>query len=154
MEFSLYVARAVPAAAALYLCVLGPAQAWWRGTASSLPRLLGRLILTTVWTTVLGLALAAGDVFSVPLLALINGTLTLFGYLYVGLPRREEIRFAIPAGAGAVMFALGLMLYWPSYDARVAGSDSTTYITAGTYLSRAHRLWKQDDVGPMLGPGM
>jgi hypothetical protein len=132
MDLAMIVARAVPAAATLYLCLLGPGQAWWRGAASSFPRLFGRIALSVLWTTLVGLLLAGTDSFSVPLLVLINGAVTLLGYLYVGLPRREELRFSPSPGTGLVIFILALVATAPAYDTRIAASDSTNYVAAGS----------------------
>jgi hypothetical protein len=153
MAFGFMLAGGALSLVSVYLCFLAPGQAWWNGHGSSIPRLFSQIALSVLWTTLVGLGLAISDSFHFPLIILINSAVTLFGYLYVGLPRRET-SFLAPntATAGLLIALLALSAYWPSYDTRFAASDSTSYTSAGVHLARAHTIWKHDDVGEQLQP--
>jgi hypothetical protein len=107
---------------------------------------------SALFTTLVGLALAAAGVFSLPRMALLGGIATLLGYLLVARVRDEEPGAGVRTGLGPAAFALALCLYWPPFETHFAASDSTAYTAAGVHLARSHRLWKLDTFGDELGP--
>lgn len=140
----------VPTLVAAYLCLLGPGQAWWRGRGSEYPQLLARLAVSVLWTTVLGLGLAASDSFSLPRLIVINGAVTLAGYLLVGRVRDAgapppERPIALP-----LIFLVTCWLYWPPFPTFLGASDSVTYTSAGVHLARYGSIDKEDELAPLL----
>ncbi len=137
-----------PSLIGVYLFFIGPGQAWWKGNNSATPRLLARIALSTLWTGVAALALAALEAFSIPTLALINAGVTLCGYLLVGRGRDEGLRRVVGPGFGLVVFALALTAYWPPYETHMFASDSSAYTAAGIHLVKDKRLGKHD---PLLG---
>ncbi len=141
-------------ALAAYVFLLAPGQAWFRGRASSTPRSFARVALSALFTTVVGLGLAASETFSLPRLAVIGALTALFGYVFVARVRHEEPGAATRAGAGAAIFVVVLCLYWPPFETHLAASDSTSYVASGIHLARAHRLWKHDDLVERLSPSV
>ncbi len=153
MAFGFALATGVLSLVSIYLCFLAPGQAWWQGHGSSTPRLFARVALSALWTTLVGVLLTAADAFHFPLIILINSAVTLLGYLYVSLPRRESALLPPRAATTGLLVAmLALAAYWPTYDARFGAADSTTYTSAGIHLARSHTIWKHDDVGEQLRP--
>jgi hypothetical protein len=144
MPSALLLAGAVPAVLAAYVCLLGPGQAWWRRQSSAVPTLLARVALSTVWTSVLGLGLAAAGAFSLPRIIVINGIVTLAGYLVVARVRLVGLEAPSAPRRGVIVCVIALLLYWPPYETHFAASDSTTYTDGGLYLARAHHLYKED----------
>ncbi len=137
---------------AAYLCLLGPGQAWWRGHGSSAPRLLTRVAISVAWTTVLGVVLAGVAAFSLPRLILINGAITLTGYLAVARVRILGVGEARRPGIGPLVALAALALYWPPYESHFAGSDASAYLAAGVHLATTHRLDKEDPLPGQLYP--
>ena len=139
----------IPAAAALYLTTYGPGQAWWRGVPSGLPSAFARLVTSLLWTTLVGLVLAATETFSLPRLVAVNGLVALAGYLARrGRPRGGGVRDMI----GPLVLAATILAAWPPYAPFVAGADATGYVASGIHLARHHRLWKHDPVAARLSP--
>ena len=127
----------IPAAAALYLTTYGPGQAWWRGVPSGLPSAFARLVTSLLWTTLVGLVLAATETFSLPRLVAVNGLVALAGYLARrGRPRGGGVRDMI----GPLVLAATILAAWPPYAPFVAGADATG--SGSTILSqRGCRRW-------------
>ncbi len=144
----------MPALVAAYLCLLGPGQAWLQLRGSEYPQLLARLAVSVLWTTVLGLGLAAFGTFSLPRLIVINGAVTLAGYLLVGRVRdagapRPERPIALP-----LILVATFCFYWPPFSTFLGASDSVTYTSAGVHLARYGSIEKEDDLAPLLSPGV
>ena len=137
--------RLMPALIGLYLFGLGPGHAWWHGQASATPRLFARVGLSLIWTSMVSVALAAGGVFSIPTLILVNAVTTLFGYLIVGRRRDEGgRRHTRGAATGILIVAIGIAVFWPPLETHMAASDSSSYLAAGIHLARDHSLAVSD----------
>ena len=144
-----------PVAAAAYLCLLAPGQAWWSGRRSALPRLFARVAVSAAWTSGAGLALAAAGSFSLPRMVVLSGAFSLAGYLAVARVRKDPAGDTPHGpGMGALACALALALYWPAYETHFASSDSAAYSAAGVHLARHRSLTSQDpvlgEISPML----
>ena len=137
---------------AAYVFLLAPGQAWFRGRAASTPRLFARVALSALLTTILGLGLAALEMFSLPRLVVVTALTALLGYVFVARVRDDAPGAAASSGAGPLIFVLVLCTYWPPFETHLAASDSTSYLAAGVHLARAHKLWKHDELVEELSP--
>ncbi len=137
----------------LYLCLYGPGQAWWSGRHSKVHRPLARLAISATWTTLVGTALAWTGLFSLALVVLVNGTVTLIGYLG-SRGSHEDSTHAVryKRGLGLVVAAVTLALYWPPFETFLYAGDSSAYLISGVHLARTGGLSKQDDLGPRVPP--
>lgn len=142
-EFALGLATA-------FFCLLGPGMAWWHPRAAVLPRPLAWVGLSALWTTLAGLLLATTGNFSVPLLVLINATLSLAGYTLASRLRRDGHYYRESASAGPLV-ALALFVFlWPPFETHLGSQDSTTYTSVGVHLARSGKLTKTDEVAAKL----
>ncbi len=132
--------RLITALLGFYVLLYAPGQTWWHGHTSVMPRAFARIALSAAWTSAVGIVLAASSAFSVPALFLCNAVATLFGYLLVGRRREEGVRRHTPAGLGAAITALALVVYWPAFQTHMAASDSSSYLAAGIRLARSGSL--------------
>jgi hypothetical protein len=140
-ELAVFITSLGPALAAAYFCLLAPGQAWWRPRNSALPRLLAQVALSTAWTGIAATTLTAASAFSLPRLVLLNASVSLAGYLWVGRTANPQ---APASRSGLAVALLALLLYWPPFETHIAASDSSTYLAAATNLARSHSLSKVD----------
>jgi hypothetical protein len=146
------IATLFAALLASYVFLLAPGQAWFRGRAASTPRLFARVVLSALFTTVMGLGLAAFETFSLPRLAVIGalGALVRLRVGGQGAPRRARRRGAVgrrPAGLPAGPLPVLASVRNPS-----GGFGFHVLPRRERHLARAHRLWKHDDLSGELSP--
>jgi len=136
----------VAAPICIVLLVLAPGHAWWRGGASSAPRLLTCFALSTVWTSIVGLLLAAFGAFSLERVVAVGALVTAAGHV-VHLAAgtwHDRSRWSRAAAVGPLVAVVSLALYWPPFETHMGGSDSTAYLAAGLHLARTGALSKAD----------
>ncbi|MEE8310939.1 MAG: hypothetical protein V3R77_01695 [Candidatus Binatia bacterium] len=146
---------AATALAAAYLCLLGPGHAWLPIAVGSSAGPLVRIAASVIWTTTVGLALAALGEFTVPRLLAVAALVTAAGFAVraFGAERpRIPARPRLAQVAGPAIALVSILLYWPPYETHVAGTDSTAYLAGGIQLARSGSLSREDPVAADLSP--
>ena len=164
------------------LCLLGPGQAWTPAAVGGRDRLLIAVAISTLWTTLISIVLAACGAWRLEYVLAAGLAITSAGLLARKIagrrtsidpkaaqatdktagtsPRRaltaaltpEGRRVLLPVAAGPLLAALALAFYWPPYESHYAATDSTGYVTTGIHLSRSGALERDDPVGAALPP--
>lgn len=152
----------------VYLCLLGPGHAWTPRAVGGQDRLLIAVAISTLWTTIVSIALAACESWRLEYVLAAGLAVTSAGLLWRKIASRQSVtksektgprtalvavltpdgrKRLLPVAAGPLLAVLALAFYWPPYETHYAATDSTGYVTAGIHLSRSGALERDDPVG-------